>query len=63
MLRAIWYYMYNFQNVENTHREVLFLVKLQAKAGNFPKSNTPPLLFFTFFKLYKRCQIALRITY
>ena len=27
-------------------------------ACNFTKSNTPPWLFFTFFKLYKWYQIA-----
>ena len=29
MLYAIWYHLYNFKNVKNTHAEVLFLVKLQ----------------------------------
>ena len=47
----------NLKNVKNTHGEVLILVKLQAKI------NTPPWIFFTFFKLYKWYQIALRITY
>ena len=28
----------------------------------FTKSNTPPWVFFTFFKLYKWYQIAQRIT-
>ena len=37
-------------------------VKLQAKARSFTKSSTPPWVFFTFFKLYKRCQIAQSIT-
>ena len=32
---------------------VLILVKLQAAACNFNKINTPPWVFFTFFKLYK----------
>ena len=27
---AIWYHLYNFKNVKNTHRVVLILVKLQA---------------------------------
>ena len=31
-------------------------------AGNFTKSNTPPWVFFTFFKLYKWNQIAQNIT-
>ena len=34
-----------------------------AKAYNFPKSNTPPWVFFTFLKLYKWHQIAQSITY
>ena len=34
------------KNVKNTHRGVLLLV-----ACNFTKSNTPPWVFFTFFKL------------
>ena len=42
------------KNVKNTH---------EAEACNFTKSNTPPWLFFMFFKLYKRYQIAQRITY
>ena len=54
---ASWYHLYNLKSVKNTHGEVLLLVKLQAK------SNTPPQVFFTFFKLYKWYQIALNITY
>ena len=39
-------------------RSVIF-IKLQAKACcNFTKSNTPPWVFFTAFKLYKWYQIA-----
>ena len=30
---------------------------------NFTKINTPPGMFFTFFKLYKWYQIAQRISY
>ena len=30
---------------------------------NFNQSNTPPLVFFTFFKLYKWYQIPQRITF
>ena len=51
------------KNVKNTHEGVLLLVKLQAKACNFTKSNTPPWVFFTFFKLYKCYQIAQRTTF
>ena len=42
MLWAIWYHLYNL-NVINTYGGLLLLVNLQ----------TPPRLFFTFFKLYK----------
>ena len=31
MRRAIWYYLYNFKNVKNTHEIVLLLVKLKGK--------------------------------
>ena len=31
---AIWYHLYDLKNVKNNHGEVLFLVKLQAKAYN-----------------------------
>ena len=63
MLCAIWYHSYNLKNVKNTHGRVLLLVKLQAEACNLSKSNTPPWVNFTFFKLYKWYQIAERITY
>ena len=29
MLCAIWYHLYNFKNMKNTHGEVLLLVKLK----------------------------------
>ena len=45
--------LYNLKNVKNSHGEVLLLVKLQAKAYNFTKSNTLPWVFFKFFKTYK----------
>ena len=63
MLCPIWYHLYNLKNVNNTHGEVLILVKLQAKSCNFSKINTPPWVFFTFFKLNKWYQIAQRTTY
>ena len=62
MFCAIWYHLYNFKNVKNTHGGVLLLVKLQDAACNFTKSNTPPCMFFAFFKLYKWHQIAQRTT-
>ena len=58
-----WYHLYNLKNVENTHGGVLILVKLQASACTFTKINTPPSVFFTFFKLCKWYQIAQRTTY
>ena len=42
-----------FKNVENTHGGVLLLVKVQASACNCTKINTPPWVFFMFFKLCK----------
>ena len=37
---AIWYHLYNFKNVKNTHGGVLILVKLQASSfiKSFPKT-------------------------
>ena len=55
--------LYNLKNVKNTHGGLLILVKLRASACNFTKINTPPWVFFTFFKLYKWYQIAQRTTY
>ena len=42
MFCAIWYHLYNLKNVKNTYGGVLLLVKLQAKACIFIKSDTPP---------------------
>ena len=36
---------------------------VKAEACNFTKINTPPWVFFTFFKLYKCYQIAQRTTF
>ena len=55
---VIWYQLYNLKNVKNTHGGVLLLIKLQAEACNFTKSNTPPWVFFAFFELYEWYQIA-----
>ena len=54
MLCTIWYPLYNFKNVKNTHGRVLLLVKFQATKSTLvkfqaTKSNTPPWVFFTFF--------------
>ena len=63
VLCTIWYHLHNFKNVKNTHGGVFNLVKLQASTCNFTKISTLPWLIFPFFKLYKWCQIAQRITY
>ena len=53
---TISYHLYNLKNVKNDQwRSVNF--------SNFNKINTPPWVFFTFFKLYKWHQIAQCITY
>ena len=53
---AVQYHMHNLKNVKNTHGGVLLLV-------NFNKSNTPPWVFFTFFKLYKWYQMVQSATF
>ena len=63
IFRMIWYHLHNLKNMKNTHEQMLLLLKLQALACNFTKSNIPPWVFFTFFKLYKWCQIAQSISY
>ena len=63
MLCPIWYYLYNFKKVKNTHGGVLLLVKFHTKAWNFTKSNTPSWTFLILFKLCKWYHIAQRITY
>ena len=42
-----------FKKPENTHGGVLLLVKLQASACNFTKSNTPPKVFVTVFNPFQ----------
>ena len=55
---TIWYRLYNVKKVKNIYGGVIILlVKLHAKC------NTPPWVFFTFFKLYKWYQIAQRMTW
>ena len=49
--------------MKNTHGRVLLVVKLQTEDCNLTKSNIPPWVYFTFFKLHKRYQIAQSITY
>ena len=60
---AIWYHLYNFKNVKNTHGRVLLLVKLQAQTFNFTKSKAPPWVSFTFLKSRKYYQIAQSVTW
>ena len=60
---AIWYHLKNLKSVKHPWRSVILLVKLHAKTCNFDKSNAPPWVFFTFFKLYKSYQIAQCFSY
>ena len=55
---AIRYHLHNLKKVKNTHEGVLLLV-----ACNYTKRNSPPWVFFTFFKLCEWYQIAQNITY
>ena len=48
--------------MKNAHGGMLHEANLQSEAYNFTKSNTPLWVFFMFFKLYKRYQIAQCIT-
>ena len=50
MLCAIWYHLYNLNNVKNTHEKNLLLVTLRLVTFS-NKSNTSPWVFFTFFKI------------
>ena len=44
--------------MKNNNGRVLILVKLQAKACNFTKINTPPWVFFMFFTFFKACSFT-----
>ena len=55
---AIWYRLHNLKNVKEILEGVLLLVKFQAKACNFTKSNTPPWVFY-FFKIDTKSRNAL----
>ena len=57
---AIWYHLFNFKNVKSTQWRSVTLSKAVC---NFTKSNGPPRMFFTFFKLYKWYKIAQSVTY
>ena len=41
-LCVIWHHLYNLKNVKKNYGGMLILVKLQALASNFNKSNTHP---------------------
>ena len=60
MLCPIWYHLYNFKHVQNTHNRCVTFSYL---TSNFTKTNTLPWVYLTFFKLHKWCQIAQSITY
>ena len=59
----IFYYMPFFIRSTFVSNARLKLAKNQANVKMFTKINTPPLVFFTFLKLYKWYQIAQCITY
>ena len=56
MLCAIWYHLYNFKNVKNTHGGMLILVKLQAKV--FKCSN---LYYPTVIKITTLCFFSVTV--
>ena len=59
MLCAIWYHFTKFlKKVENTLGEASLLIKLQALACNFTKSNNPQV----FFHVFKIVQMVLNRT-
>ena len=58
MFCAIRYHLGTIlKNTKNTNGGVILLLKLQALVSNFTKNNTPPLVFFTFVKLYKASHV------
>ena len=62
MLWALWYQLCNLRNLKSTHGGVILLVKLQVSASNITKSNTPPWVFFTYFKFHRWYQILQSIS-
>ena len=58
-----FYHFYTLKKVKNTHRGVLLLVKLQASAFNFIKSNTLPWAFFTFLNCSNSTNLRKRHIY
>ena len=59
MVCAIWYHLYNLENVKNTHSGVLLLIKLRS-IWTFTNNNTFPRVFFTLCKWY---QISQAVSY
>ena len=53
MFCTIWYYLYNFKNVKNTHGGVLLLVKLQAKS--LPATLLKVTLLHECFSRFLNC--------
>ena len=51
-----------FKKRERLSWRILLLVKSQVLVYNFTKSETPPWVFFTFFKLYKWYQMTQRVS-
>ena len=62
-LCTIWYHLYNFEKVKNSHGGVILLVRLQALTCNFTKSVTPPWVLLLFFKLYKWYQTTQSVSH
>ena len=63
MLCAIWYHLYDLKIVKNPHGGVLLLVKLQALACNFTKSNTPPQEYSCYLNCTNGTKIEKNIIY
>ena len=53
---AIWYHLYKLKTLENTHGEVLLLLKLQALSLQLTKSNTPLWVFLNYTNGTKSCK-------
>ena len=53
MRRTIWYHLYNLKTMKNTHGELLFLVKSQAKSLQLHEKWYCSMGVLQFFKLYK----------
>ena len=52
-MKNVFYFILERENREkSTHGGAILLVKVQTEACNITKSNTPPWVFSTLFKLY-----------